>query len=216
MPSRVLVLDYDGERVTFDVEGETSLGRAGRAARPGRQPRRAADRGPTPGSRSQPFLTPADYDRLVAGIQAILERRIAAAGLSVPAGFSMDRYHEVVTTDEAHRAVSDQGPWCYGLDDLPVPVDGRSAPGSARSWACACPPRLRTPSSPSTSASASSGPAAATTTRRTATSGSIGCATRSTSTCRSPAARRGRRCRSCAARTGGPSRRSSARSKARA
>lgn len=126
MTSRVLELDYDGERVTFDVEGETSWGAPGVlldsddnliAGRPW------ADMGFT----VQPFLTPADYDRLVAGVRAILERRIAAAGLTVPADFSMARYHDVVTTDEAHRVVSDQGPWCYGVADLPVPVEAINA-----------------------------------------------------------------------------------------
>jgi hypothetical protein len=126
MAARVLVLDYDGERVTFDVEGDTSWGPPGVlldrddnlvAQRPW------ADAGFT----VEPFLAPADYDRLVVGIQALIERRIRASGLSVPPGFSMDRYHEVVTTDAAHGAVSDQGPWCCGLTDLPVPVERISA-----------------------------------------------------------------------------------------
>ena len=126
MASRVLVLEYDGERVTFDVEGETSWGTPGVlldqddnliAGRPW------ADAGFS----VEPFLAPSDYDRLVAGVRVLLERRIAAAGLPVPSAFSMDRYHDVVTTDAAHRAVSDQGPWCYGVADLPVAVEMISA-----------------------------------------------------------------------------------------
>jgi hypothetical protein len=120
MASRELVLDYDGERVSFDVEGDTSWGGPGVlldqddnlvAGRPW------ADAGFS----VEPFLTPPQYERLAAGIRALLERRIAGAGLAVPAAFSMERYHEVVTTDAAHKAVSDQGPWCYGLSDLPIP-----------------------------------------------------------------------------------------------
>lgn len=122
MSSRVLALDYDGERVTFDVDGDTAWGDRDVlldrddnliAGRPW-----AAD-----GFTVEPFLAPADYARLVAGIQAILARRVAAAGLSVPDDFRMEHYHEVVTTDAAHQAVSDQGPWCQLVSDLPVPVE---------------------------------------------------------------------------------------------
>lgn len=125
MTSRMLALDYDGERVTFDVEGETSWGEPGVlldrddnliAGRPW------AD----VGFIVEPFLAPEDYARLVAGVQALLVRRITGAGIAVPDPFTMDRYHEVVTTDALHKAVSDQGPWCYGLNDLPVPVDAIS------------------------------------------------------------------------------------------
>lgn len=126
MASRVLTLEYDGERVTFDVEGETAWGGPGVlldedddlvGSRPW-----AGD-----GFTVEPFLAPADHERLVAGIQALLERRMAATGLIVPDGLSMDRYHEVVTSDAAHQAVSDQGPWCYGVADLPVPVEAVSS-----------------------------------------------------------------------------------------
>jgi len=40
----------------------------------------------------------------------------------VPDDFTLERYHDVVTTDAAHQAVSDQGPWCQLVSDLPVPV----------------------------------------------------------------------------------------------
>ena len=117
----MLTLDYDGEQVTFNVEGETGWGEA--SVLLDRDDNLIAGR-PWEGDgfTVAPFLMPADYERLVAGVAAILARRMTSAGLSVPEPFVLERYHEVVTTDEAHAAVSAQGPWCYGLNDLPVPV----------------------------------------------------------------------------------------------
>jgi hypothetical protein len=121
MPTRMLTLDYDGERVTFDVEGETGRGAAAVlldqddnliAGRPWERD----------GFTVAAFLIPQDHARLVAGITAILARRMTDAGLAVPDDFALERYHEVVTTDRDHAAVSAQGPWCLGVDDLPVPV----------------------------------------------------------------------------------------------
>jgi hypothetical protein len=121
MNSRELALDYDGEHVTFAVEGDTAWGEpailldhdddlvAGR-------PWAGA------GFTVEPFLSRSDYERLVAGIRAILVRRITAAGFTVPGDFTMERYHEIVTSDAAHQAVSEQGPWCQLVSDLPVPV----------------------------------------------------------------------------------------------
>jgi len=121
MSSRVLALDYDGERVTFDVEGDTAWGEPGVLL--DRDDNLAAGRPwAAAGFTVEPFLAPADYDRLVAGIKAILVRRITAAGITVPDDFALERYHDVVTTDAAHQAVSDQGPWCQLVSDLPVPV----------------------------------------------------------------------------------------------
>ena len=122
----MLTLDYDGERVTFNVEGETGWG----------EPSVLLDRDDNliagrpweaDGFTVAPFLAPADYARLVAGVTAILVRRMTDAGLSVPESFSPERYHEVVTSDDAHAAVSAQGPWCYGVNDLPVPAETVSA-----------------------------------------------------------------------------------------
>jgi hypothetical protein len=122
----MLTLDYDGERVTFNVEGETGRGEAAVlldqddnliAGRPWERD----------GFTVAPFLMPPDYARLVAGITAILARRITDAGLAVPDAFALERYHEIVATDEAHAAVSAQGPWCLGVDDLPLPVETISA-----------------------------------------------------------------------------------------
>jgi hypothetical protein len=126
MAARVLVLDYDGERVTFDVEGDTSWGPPGVLL--DRDDNLVAGRAwADAGFTVESFLTPQDHDRLITGIQALLARRVEAAGLSMPPGFSMERYHEVVKTDAEHRAVSEQGPWCYGIQDLPVPVEAINA-----------------------------------------------------------------------------------------
>lgn len=126
MPTRILALDYDGERVTFDVEGETVWGApvvlldrddnliAGR-------PWAAA------GFTVEPFLPRSDYDLLVAAVERLLAKRIADTGIDVPDDFTLDRYHEVVASDKDHGAVSDQGPWCRTVADLPVPVDVISA-----------------------------------------------------------------------------------------
>jgi hypothetical protein len=126
MRSRILPLDYDGERVTFDVDGDTAWGSPD-VLLDGDDNLIAGRPWADAGFSVEPFLDPSDYDRLVAGIHALLVRRIEQTGLSVPADFAMERYHEVVTTDAAHQAVSDQGPWCYGLSDLPVPADVVSA-----------------------------------------------------------------------------------------
>jgi hypothetical protein len=108
----MLTLDYDGEQVGFTVEGETGWGAPSVlldhddnliAGRPWE-----AD-----GFVVAPFLMPADCARLAAGVATILARRMTNAGLSVPEPFALERYH---------AAVSAQGPWCYGLNDLPVPV----------------------------------------------------------------------------------------------
>ena len=124
MSSRVLALDYDGERVTFDVEGDTAWGEPGVLL--DRDDNLIAGRPwAAAGFTVEPFLAPADYERLVAGITAILERRITAAGIALPGAFALERYHEVVTSDAAHQAVSDQGPWCQLVSDLPVAVFGR-------------------------------------------------------------------------------------------
>lgn len=125
MSTRQLTLDYDGEQVTFTVEGAVTRGAADVlldqddnliAGRPW------ADAGFV----VAPFLTPDEYRRLAEGLRLTLRARIAAAGLTVPADFALDRYHEVVTTDEAHAAVSARGPWCHPVGDLGVPVEAIS------------------------------------------------------------------------------------------
>jgi hypothetical protein len=126
MPPRPLTLDYDGEQVTYQVEGQTSWGDArvlldedddlivGRPWAPD-------------GFVVAPFLAPDAIGRIVDGVRALLMARIRDAGIEVPDAFALDRYHEVVTTDEAHRRVSERGPWCYGIADLPVPVESINA-----------------------------------------------------------------------------------------
>jgi hypothetical protein len=122
MPTRAVVLDYDGEHVTFEVEGDTAWG-DDRVLLDEDDNLIAGCSWEADGFVVAPFLDAADYARVVEGVRAILTRRIEDAGIPVPAGFSPERYHEVVISDEAHRAVSDRGPWCYGIADLPAPVD---------------------------------------------------------------------------------------------
>lgn len=122
MTVRTLALAYDEETVSFTIEGETGWGAptvlldhdddltAGRPWAP-------------KGYTVEPFLHPHEYQRLVDGIRTLLARRITAAGMAVPAEFAMERYHDVVVSDEAHARVSAQGPWCLPLADLPVPAD---------------------------------------------------------------------------------------------
>lgn len=122
MTLRTLALAYDEETVSFSIEGQTGWGPPTvlldedddlTAGRPWS----------AQGYTVEPFLQPHEYQRLVDGIRTLLSRRIEATGLPVPADFSMERYHETVTTDEAHARVSAQGPWCLPLADLPVPAD---------------------------------------------------------------------------------------------
>ena len=121
MASRELALDYDGERVTFDVEGETAWGEPGLLL-DGDDDLIAGRPWAASGFTVEPFLEASAYDRLAAGIQSILTRRIAAAGISVPPDFAMERYHDVVTTDAAHQAVSNQVP-----DSIPMPPEASSS-----------------------------------------------------------------------------------------
>lgn len=122
MSTRHITLDYDGEAVTFTVEGAVTVGPPSvlldadddlTAGRPW-----AAD-----GFTVAAFLMPDEYARLADGIRLTLARRIESAGLAVPADFALERYHEAVTTDEAHAAVSARGPWCHPVGDLGVAVD---------------------------------------------------------------------------------------------
>jgi hypothetical protein len=125
MDSRELALDYDGERVTFAVEGDTAWGEP--AVLLDRDDDLVAGRPwAASGFTVEPFLSPSEYDRLVAGIRSILVRRVLAVGIAVADDFAMERYHEIVTTDAAHQAVSEQGPWCQLVSDLPVPADAVS------------------------------------------------------------------------------------------
>jgi len=125
MTVRTLALAYDEETVGFSIEGQTGWGPPTvlldhdddlTAGRPW-----AAQ-----GFTVEPFLQPHEYQRLVDGIRARLVQRIEAAGIAVPADFSLERYHETVTSDDAHARVSAQGPWCLPLTDLPVPVEAIS------------------------------------------------------------------------------------------
>jgi hypothetical protein len=121
MSTRLLTLDYDDERVTFTVEGDTAVGEP-LVLLDGDDNLVAGTAWASDGYTVAPFLTVAEYGDLTAGIRQTLAARIAATGIFVPDDFTMARYHEVVTTDEAHAAVSARGPWCHPVGDLTVPV----------------------------------------------------------------------------------------------
>lgn len=122
MSSRQITLDYDGELVTFTVDGDVAVG-APQVLLDGDDDLTAGRPWAADGYTVAPFLLPDEYARLAEGIRLTLARRIAAAGLQVPDDFAMDRYHEAVTTDEAHASVSAQGPWCHAVGELGVPVE---------------------------------------------------------------------------------------------
>ena len=125
MSTRQLTLDYDGEQVTFTIEGEAAFG-APTVLLESDDNLIAGRPWAGEGFLVAPFLSPAGYRRLAEGIRLTLKARIAAAGLAVPDDFSLAHYHEVVTTDEAHAAVSARGPWCHAVDDLGVPAEAIS------------------------------------------------------------------------------------------
>jgi hypothetical protein len=130
MATRQITLDYDDEQVTFAVEGETAVGPPN-VLLDGDDDLTAGTAWAVDGYTVAPFLADDEYAALKAGIQRTLETRIAAAGLAVPDGFTLERYHHAVTTDDAHAAVSAQGPWCHPVADLAVPVERISARISA-------------------------------------------------------------------------------------
>lgn len=122
MTARTLALAYDEEIVSFTIEGQTGWGAPTVLLDHDddlTQGRPWAAQGYT----VEPFLQPHEYQRLVDGIRTRLATRMAAAGITVPADFSLDRYHEVVTSDDLHARVSAQGPWCLPLSDLPIPAE---------------------------------------------------------------------------------------------
>lgn len=122
MSSRALALDYDDERVTFAVDGEVTIGPPA-VLLDGDDDLTAGRPWAGAGYVVAPFLDPAEFARLAEGVRLTLARRIAEAGLPVPADFALDRYHEVVTTDDAHALVSARGPWCHAVGELAVPVE---------------------------------------------------------------------------------------------
>jgi hypothetical protein len=122
MTAKTLALAYDEEIVSFTIEGQTGWGAPTVLLDHDddlTQGRPWAAQGYT----VEPFLQPHEYQRLVDGIRTRLATRMAAAGITVPAEFSLDRYHEVVTSDDMHARVSAQGPWCLPLSDLPIPAE---------------------------------------------------------------------------------------------
>lgn len=122
MPARHLTLDYDDEQVTFTVEGDAAFG-APLVLLDGDDNLIAGRPWAVDGFTVVPFLMPDEFARLAEGIRLTLRGRIEAAGIPVPGDFALERYHEVVISDEAHAAVSARGPWCHPVADLGVPVD---------------------------------------------------------------------------------------------
>ena len=122
MSARHLTLDYDDEQVTFTVEGDAAYG-APHVLLDGDDNLIADRPWAAAGFTVTPFLMPDEFIRLAEGIRFTLRGRIEAAGIPVPADFALERYHEVVTSDQAHAAVSARGPWCHPVGDLGVPVD---------------------------------------------------------------------------------------------
>ena len=110
-----------------------------------------------------PFLMPADYARLVAGVAAILARRMTNAGLAVPEPFSLERYHEVVTTRRGPRRRVGPGPVVLRAERPAGAGGDRQCQGERDPRAARVHHAAAHASSQSTSASASCGPAAATT-----------------------------------------------------
>lgn len=122
MAARQLTLTYDDEQVTFTVEGEAAFG-APHVLLDGDDDLIAGRPWAADGFTVAPFLRPEEFARLAEGIRLTLRARITAAGLPVPADFALERYHEVVTSDEAHAAVSAHGSWCLPVGELGVPVE---------------------------------------------------------------------------------------------
>ena len=209
MRTRMLTLDYDGEQVTFNVEGETGVGRAWCSWTATTTWRRAA-RGKRDGFTVAAFLMPADYDAAGGRRRGDPRPPHHQCRLSVPDLSRWSGTTRWLTTDEAHAAVSAQGPWCQrakrpaGAGGVvsrrvseilrPARVHRRRRTGvpGALLLPCGSSPQPRQQS------------AAPRRVARPAAS------TPSTSTCRSRGARLSRHCRWCAARIAGRSRRSSA------
>lgn len=122
MPARQLTLDYDDEQVTFTVEGDAAFGPP-QVLLDGDDNLIAGRPWAGDGFTVAPFLMPDEFARLAEGIRLTLRRRIEGAGIPAPADFALERYHDVVTSDDAHAAVSAFGPWCHPVGDLGVPVE---------------------------------------------------------------------------------------------
>jgi hypothetical protein len=121
MSTREITLDYDGEQVTFTVEGDVAFG-VPQVLLDGDDNLIAGRPWSDDGFVVAAFLAPDEYQRLAEGIRLTLAARVAAAGFPVPDDFALDRYHEVVTTDDAHAAVNARGPWCHPLSELALPA----------------------------------------------------------------------------------------------
>lgn len=118
---RTLVLDYDGETVAFDVHGETAWG-DDRVLAAEDDDLVALRPWAEQGFTIAPFLRPVDFTRLADGLRRLVVRSIRKADIDAPDDFPLDRYHEIVATEDAHRRVADIIRRCFPLDELPIPV----------------------------------------------------------------------------------------------
>jgi len=71
----------------------------------------------------EPFLPPELGRQFRAGIRDLVVADLESIGVEVPDGFTLDRYHEVVTTDEQHLEFVGIRRGFYPMELLPVPLE---------------------------------------------------------------------------------------------
>jgi hypothetical protein len=119
---RHLTLDYDGESVTFDVQGETMWG-DDRVLLHEDDDVIAGCSWAAEGYTIAPFIDPRDFTTLTEGVRTLIARAIADAGIATSGDFALEHYHHVVATEDDHRRVADIVRRCYPAAVLPVPLD---------------------------------------------------------------------------------------------
>jgi len=96
--------DLDGRRVVYNVDGASDFGSDG-VLLDGEDDLTAATDWSAEGYTVVPFVEPAAWDELVAGIATLVRQAVEEVlDRSVP-NFRLEKYHEVVTDDVSHRAV---------------------------------------------------------------------------------------------------------------
>ena len=118
---RTLVLEYDGEQVSYDVRGATVWG-DDRVLVEEDDNLVAAAPWAADGFTIAPFLPPDAFRALCDGVRGIIIDCIRQTGLEVPDHLDLARYHEIVTTDHAHQAVADLTRRCFPVTRLSLPV----------------------------------------------------------------------------------------------
>jgi hypothetical protein len=119
--SRTLVLDYDGETVAFDVHGDTAWG-DNRVLVAEDDDLVASCAWADQGFTIARFLDPPDFTTLADGLRRLVVAAIRQANIEAPDDFALDRYHEIVTSEDAHRQVAEVIRRCFPLDQLPIPA----------------------------------------------------------------------------------------------